>query len=257
MQGQCRLCLKDKELKRLHILPEFMYENVYDPTPKRFFSMTINSADIQNSKQKVEQKGIREYLLCGDCEVLLSKYEKYVAETIYGKNKRNKTYIVKQSQSPDEQFFEYHYAGFEYKEFRIFLLSILWRLCISETFQTPKIKDTEIEMLRTAILKENTLEYDDFGCLFQVIKYKKGQLVKGIILEPFLTGTDNNRILNVLIDGFMLSYFLDSKNLPNDKKYPFVKFDGTMRILGRTIFTDKGLLEKLKGTFDFFRLKGK
>jgi len=75
MENPCALCLQSRPLKRSHIIPEFMYQNVYDSDPKRFHSLTVNIDDEAKSKSKVEQKGIRENLLCADCEVLLSKYE--------------------------------------------------------------------------------------------------------------------------------------------------------------------------------------
>ena len=95
MIGTCRLCCQEKELRHSHILPEFMYQNLYDNSPKRFYTLNVDLENSDNSKRKIEQKGIREYLLCGDCEVQLSKYENYAAETIYAKNLGNKATIKK------------------------------------------------------------------------------------------------------------------------------------------------------------------
>lgn len=73
MIGKCRLCEEDKELRNSHILPKFMYQNLYDAKPKRFYTLKVDLDNSHKSRKKIEQKGIREYLLCGDCEVLLSK----------------------------------------------------------------------------------------------------------------------------------------------------------------------------------------
>jgi len=72
MTGECNLCRQEKELRYSHILPEFMYQNLYDHAPKRFYALTVNLDKAEGSKRRIEQKGIREYLLCGECEVLLS-----------------------------------------------------------------------------------------------------------------------------------------------------------------------------------------
>ena len=253
MTGICKLCLNEKELRQSHIIPEFMYQNIYDKDPKRFYTLNVHIESDEDSKRKIEQKGIREYLLCADCESLLSKYESYSAETIYAKNKGNKTYIVKAEQTPDQQYFSYNYAGFKYKEFRVFLLSLLWRVIVSKTFSTPDIDATEVERLRVAILNEDPLDYDDFGCLIQAIMYKKGELAKGYILEPFLTQNENIKVLNFFIDGFMYSFYLNSKEMTDKKKKVFLKQDGTMVMMGRIIFQDKGLLERIKRTFAFFK----
>lgn len=253
MVGNCKLCQLEKELRNSHILPEFMYQNLYDPSPKRFYNLKVDLDNLKNSKKRIEQKGIREYLLCGECEVKLSKFENYAAETIYAKNLSNKAYIVKASETPDHQYFTYDYAGFSYQEFKIFQLSILWRVIISKSFNTPEIEQAIVERLRNAIYNLDPLDYDDFGCLLQVIKYKKGQIAKGFILEPFLTKNDAATVLNILIDGLMYSFYLNSKELSVDKKAFFLKPDGTMTILGRVLFQDKELFERLKATFDFFK----
>lgn len=96
-----------------------------------------------------------------------------------------------------------------------------------------------VEQLRLAIDTQVLLDYDDFGCLLQVIKYKKEQIAGGFILDPFLTKNENSPPLNILIDGHMYSFYLNSKQLPLDKKDFFLKKDGTMVILGRVLFIYK------------------
>lgn len=253
MTGHCKLCGLEKDLRHSHILPEFMYQNLYDASPRRFYSLNVDLDNSDKSKRKIEQKGIREYLLCGDCEVKLSKYENYAAETIYAKNLGNKATIKNSSETPDQQYFTYEYEGFSYTDFKLFLLSLLWRVIISKSFNTPEVDEKIVEKLRLAVHNQDPLDFDDFGCLLQVIKYKKGKIAGGFILDSFLTKNENSQILNILIDGFMYSFYLDSKQLPSDKKDFFLKKDGTMIILGRVLFTDKGLLERIKAAFDFFK----
>jgi hypothetical protein len=60
----CKLCQLEKQLRRSHILPEFMYENLYDEKPRRFHTLNIDLDDTSKSSKKIEQKGIREFLLC-------------------------------------------------------------------------------------------------------------------------------------------------------------------------------------------------
>jgi uncharacterized protein YlaI len=252
MRGICKLCELEKELRHSHILPEFMYQNLYDTSPKRFYTLNVDLDNSDNSKKRIEQKGIREYLLCGDCEVQLSKYENYAAETIYGKNLKNTAYIKKQSETDDQQFFTYEYAGFSYFNFKNFLLSLLWRIIISDSFETPEIDGKIIERLRVAVHNEEPLDFDDFGCLLQIIKYKKEQIAGAFILNPFVTKDGNSIVLNILIDGFMYSFYLNSKEILAEKKECFLKQDGTMTIIGRILFRDKSLLERVKAAFDFF-----
>ena len=84
-------------------------------------------------------------------------------------------------------------------------------------------------------------------------KYEKEHIAGGFILDPFITENDNSKVLNILIDGFMYSFYLNSKNLAEEKKEFFLRQNGTMKILGCVLFQDKGLFERIKQAFDFFR----
>lgn len=72
--GKCRLCGASDRLQNSHVLPEFIYENLYDPK-HRFLDLGSSNEKIL----KIQQKGLREKLLCGDCEMHLCKYESYAA----------------------------------------------------------------------------------------------------------------------------------------------------------------------------------
>jgi hypothetical protein len=253
MMGICKLCCLEKELMLSHIIPEFMYQNIYDSHPKRFYTLKVNLADQGKSTKRIEQKGIRENLLCEDCELLLSKYERYAAETIYGKNLGNKAFISSASETEDKQYFLYNYEGFDYKSFKLFMMSILWRVLVSKTYETPEVSDEIVERLRVAILNEDALEYDDFGCLLQIIFYKKGERAGGFILSPFITNNNGNEVLNILIDGMMYSFYLNSKILSKEKKENFLKIDGSMRIIGRVITKDAGLAEVVLKGYEYFK----
>ena len=55
------------------------------------------------------------------------------------------------------------------------------------------------------------------------------------------------------IDGFLYSFAVSDENkLPYDIKDFFLKENGKMKIMGRIIFDDKILLEKVKTGYDYF-----
>ena len=162
----CKLCLQNKELKNSHIIPEFMYLGIYDRDPKRFYEINLVDEEV---KSRIEQKGKREFLLCGECESLLSKYEKYADENLYGKNKNAKVVLKKQSMTVDVKIFMYEFDGFNYQFMKLFIDSILWSLLISESFITPKYDDAIIEKLRLSILNESPLDFEEFPCTIKAI----------------------------------------------------------------------------------------
>jgi len=67
----CRLCLEPRSLKKSHVIPELMYRPIYEPDDHRF-----RQGDLQTGKDRIEQKGLRERLLCSQCESLLSEFER-------------------------------------------------------------------------------------------------------------------------------------------------------------------------------------
>src|SRR5436190_2368333 len=76
---QCRLCLQFvPKLRNSHIIPEFFYKLIYDA--KHQFNVF---SDTDSPPGRLEQKGLREYLLCGDCEQKLGRWEKYVKELLF------------------------------------------------------------------------------------------------------------------------------------------------------------------------------
>jgi len=109
----CALCQLNKPLRRSHIAPEFMYKPMYDSNHRfRAFSREVSETP------QIHQKGLREELLCDDCEQLLANnYENYAAASFYRP-------AVEAMKQPPPGF---TLPGFDYHRFKLFLLSLLWR----------------------------------------------------------------------------------------------------------------------------------
>jgi hypothetical protein len=253
MIGKCKLCLSENiELRNSHIIPEFMYQNLYDKNPKRFFVLKIQETE---KSKKIEQKGIREKILCDSCENKFSKFEGYAAKTIYAKNFDNEVILKFAEQNPEETSFLYHYENFDYTLFKLFLMSLLWRFLVSEKYETP-YAGSHTENLRLALLDKNPLRDYQYGCLIQSILYKKGNLAKGFILNPYHTQIGDINFLHILIDGFLYSFCINANNtLSSDITDFFLKETGEMKILGRLVFEDDVLLNKINTAYEYFKVK--
>lgn len=70
----CALCLADRPLRESHIIPEFMYQALYDDI-HRFHVLSKEPQE----RNKLFQKGLREALLCDDCEQYMGRYERYMS----------------------------------------------------------------------------------------------------------------------------------------------------------------------------------
>lgn len=190
-------------------------------------------------------------MLCNKCEGLLNKFETYVAETIYAKNYQNKAYLEKENENIEKRTILYEFKSFEYSNFKLFLMSLLWRLIISSKFNTIDIGEHK-EIMRKAILNENPLKYYQYGCLIQIILYKKGNVAGGFIINPFSTKLNGVNYIHILIDGFMYSFIITDKNTLPDVKENLLKENGKMNILGRLIWDDKDLFIKVKKVYDYY-----
>ncbi len=152
MDGICKLCKKEAELRRSHILPEFLYADIYDETHR--------ALAVSREKVKVFQKGIREYLLCQQCETKLSRYEKYAKDLIQK--------IPGFSRDASGKFL--YLDAVDYCRFKLFQLSILWRASISTNvaFRQVELGHHE-EVIRRMIDQENPGRVFDYGCLMSTM----------------------------------------------------------------------------------------
>jgi hypothetical protein len=148
--GICKLCLQQKKLCRSHILPEFLYKSLYDENHK--YHVISNIPEKKNFKRQI---GLWEFLLCKECEAILQKYEDYVyrllnVHQIQGEKYRN-AFVINNC---------------DYHKLKLFQLSLLWRIGISERkeFYKIKIPEKHNNILRHLLLSDNPGNYYDYGC---------------------------------------------------------------------------------------------
>lgn len=76
MRGRCKLCLKDSELENSHFIPKFIGKWLKKTSITGYFRESENT-------QKRKQDIPKQYLLCGDCEDLFSRWETKFANQIF------------------------------------------------------------------------------------------------------------------------------------------------------------------------------
>jgi hypothetical protein len=161
----CRLCLKEKQLiKKSHIIPDFMYRDLYDENHQIF---SFNPLELATGKARIKRPSSGDYeggLLCAACDNnLLGYYENYARKAMYGG-------LLRQDESPIcENFINNEGVRYsvcknlDYKKYKLFLLSILWRASISSRplFDAIKLGDHE-EKIRLMILNGNPGDISDY-----------------------------------------------------------------------------------------------
>ncbi len=221
LQNQnCRLCLEDKPLCRSHIISEFNYRPMYDDEHR----FRILSSEPRK-KTQFKRKGLRERLLCRDCESLISKWEQYVRNILYGG-----TGFYGRDDGA------YHYvSGLDYGRVRLYYLSILWRMSIStlDMYKEVSLGPHE-ETIREMLLASDPGKPDQYGvvCIAPVID---GQMFDDWILQPTYAIVQSHRVYRIVIGGLLYLFFVSSHSVPRELKDAFVSETGDWVIVTRDV----------------------
>ena len=107
MLDNCRLCLREKTLKKSHIVPKLFYKILKERSP-------VRNTRIRYSLEpnKPLQDGEKRPFLCEECEIKLSKYETYFSKNYSDLLSKNSNILFKTDSD----------------ELRYFILSVAWRI---------------------------------------------------------------------------------------------------------------------------------
>lgn len=208
----CRLCRKSTILLRSHILPEFFYSSVYDNLHR---TMLIAS----DEKERFIQKGIREKLLCQECETKFSRYEGYAVKIIQD--------IPNFEKDPAGTFV--HRQGIDYKLFKLFQLSILWRSGVSKEkmFAGVNLVKHE-EIVRLMLHNEDPGSTKDYGCL--IIQIPESKKIHRIIMPPMRDRLFGHNGIQFMIGNLFWHFVTSSHAVPKDVEAMFLQETGILRI---------------------------
>ena len=207
MSAICALCKANGDLQNSHIIPEFFFKLIYDPKPRRFHVVSATPSE----RDRFEQKGLRERLLCRACEQKFGQWENY-AKTALVDSKG-----VRIVQRNDNVLFQ----NIDYKTFKLFQLSLLWRMSVStlDFFKEVALGPHE-ERIRQALLTDDPLGHDQYPCWLIAVQLN-GKPHVDWIMEPSLTRADGHRIYWLVITGILFAFFVSS-HPPPPEITPFI-----------------------------------
>lgn len=221
----CKLCKRAALLCASHIIPEFLFSDVYDEKHRGFL---ISSG---NPKPRFFQKGMREHLLCSNCEKLFSSFESYFSriwrQKVFPQNILKEVFLLK---------------GIEYRLFKLFHLSILWRMSISSVIPFRKISLGHHEdVIRKMLIDQDPgseIEYP----LFCVTFLHEGKAGNNYITAPGNTRSGSTRAVYMQYGGCQWTFIL-SRQWPNNIS---LKKEGILPILVLDINDNLFLIDLLK-----------
>lgn len=214
----CKLCQKEKELKKSHILSEFYYEKLYDPSKKR-----LHLTNYEKGKFDFHQKGLREYLLCDDCEGILSRSETYVANLLKNSCPSFEIQDLTEIKPVDSKLIYHHQ------------LSLLWRMSVSKTdfFKEVNLGHYE-EIIRKFLLGESELGYEIYPCIL-IANFSQLDIYRHTLLSPIRLTNGIADLFTIMLGGFLWMFVVsDHKTVFHEFDPPIYTTQNTLPILDDT-----------------------
>ncbi len=186
--SQCALCKIDSNLCDSHIVPEFVFKGLYDEN-HRFMGVTGTG----NKGWKYLQKGIREKLLCQNCEQFIN--EKY--EIPFQNEWLNK-------QTFPDKVSESYFAKYDYAVLKLFHLSVLFRASVSTlpTFRQVSLGKHQ-EIIRQLLLSRDPGKLDQYPIVAFAVLNNIKEVEKRLITMPLATKVDGHTVYAQVFCGVM------------------------------------------------------
>ncbi|WP_374950140.1 hypothetical protein [Mucilaginibacter sp.] len=224
MKGICRLCQQEKDLiRRSHIWPDFMYKGMYDDKGRLY---VINSSEP--AKHRTVQSGSYEqHIFCSDCDnVRIGQLERYASNNLYRKPYLEENAAFKQISVPGG-IQVIHCEDLNYNQFKLFLLSLLWRASISTeaVFENFKLGEDEEEFLRASIYEKAVVDEMAFPC---VLLTSGGAALDEnfIAVDAFKTG-----LVKFYINAFVYTFYLAENKKDETTRQLAIGMDQKMGIM--------------------------
>ncbi len=195
---RCALCHQESELRRSHIIPEFLYETLYDE--KHRLQVLSVLPERENWR---EQKGLRERLLCDSCEQRLSVWERYASLALRGG-------VALTYRTEGRRVFV---EGLDYSQFKLFQLSILWRAGVSTLPFFEKVQlGKHAEILRRQLLAGDPGSPQRYPCFMFGLK-AANEAFTGVIMQPGRVRLHGRVAYRFVFGGFMWAIQVSSQDL--------------------------------------------
>lgn len=226
--GICRLCLQQTDLCESHIIPEFLYKELYDPSYKNRIHVLHTAED---GDDRPLQKGYKEPMLCSACEGKF--HEKYVSSLFFAAGPAQ----IKREAGT--------YSGIDYDRFKLFQMSVLWRAGVAQgkPWQYVRLGKKHSEALRLMLLNGRPGEPWQYGCLIIALR-QDGKPIP-VTIWPVSARDSGYRCYQFTIAGMVWYFFVGSHPAKPFERF-FLQRDGTV-IVQEQKFWDNPFIRESAG----------
>ena len=232
---KCKLCQLEKSLiKKSHIIPNFMYKGLYDEHHKiRTFSPSKAAA----GERATTMSASGEYeggLLCKECDnTIIGGYEDYARRALYGGNLPIPRQVGVVNGKNRHGVSLSACSNVDYRLFKLFLLSVLWRASISTRpfFSEINLGPHE-EVLRNMIFTSNPGEVYNYPILFLTYKNNRSMPVD-LITQPRTNKLKSGHRASIfMITGMVYLFYISAPGhtIPQHILAETISHDNSMNI---------------------------
>ena len=121
-------------------------------------------------------------------------------------------------------------TGFDYTQFKLFQLSILWRCSVTSIDFFKIDLGDHSETLMQMILSEDPGEEDDYACNVSAINTPNG-ILNCLILRDDVFDIQGHKTCRIIFGGFIWHFYVSIDPKPVEVKESFLKKNGNLIIL--------------------------
>ncbi len=230
MPVPCRLCLRDRELRKSHIIPKAWFRTIL----RNGGGTGIRIDNSETGPVARSQDSWWDCLLCAECEQSISTFEKYSIERLRG---FPKDHSVTHADGITLR-------NFDYSRFKLFTTSLLWRAAISQhpAFQNVVLSTSAIEEARRSLLNIKALGTLRFGCRVGRL-YDPSETFNEIALTEIVVAPDvekeflSDKITFTLVaGGYVFEYELPKLSLRQRDQPGVIRPTSILLVPRRSIF---------------------
>lgn len=195
--NKCRLCEHEAQLINSHILPELVFKPCYDDKHRS------RQHILPSFKRSLQQKGYREKLLCNDCELRFSRYERYFSNVWYGPSALRPALVPPPGLA---------LSDLDYTRFKLFHLSILWRAGVSkhEAFESVRL-GPHAQRIAELLLKNDPGPPHRYPLgVIALSRGKSGNLLEGYVTSLGAKSVDGHTTYFFVFGGCLWWYEVSS-----------------------------------------------
>lgn len=251
MKGKCKLCQEDKDLiKKTHIIPEFLYQYLFDEDHKFVLS---KSHELLEPVKKLRFRPTGEYeggLLCKVCDnEIIGGYESYASSTTFGNTSKPAEVKVHNYHNGKGQSWSVC-RDIDYKRFKLFLLSILWRASISTRplFSEVNLGPHE-DIIREMIFHGNAGDESDYPIQIWTT-VQNNNFPKDFMFQPRGAMIKGHQDFIFPISGLFINFFVS--DLPKQESI----LEQTIKKANTLIIQHLSREQAYGFTFKYLNLKG-